>query len=292
MPIVLFHFHRAGVYGALRQRRGDPAGHFRLDAADRAGAAARPGGHRRAGMVAGGQVARPAACDRAFHRRPAGRGQADAADGRGDLRAVPRRRACGWRCGAGGRGCWASRPPRRRRVLLLRDAGARSAHFGRRRHVGITGEGERAAGAARQPQRLMRATICSNWPGWTADPVPLDQWPGARCSRDFCVVTLDAGRARLAHADGPQPRHDRRTRARRGLRAGRHRGRRPLAAAQSASPRWLKADRRTARARPAASASISPMGKVAQRRRRPGRAWLVARRGLSTAVQSGSAPGA
>ena len=29
--------------------------------------------------------------------------------------------------------------------------------------------------------------------GVTSEPVPLDQWPGARCSRDFCVLSIDRG---------------------------------------------------------------------------------------------------
>ena len=109
------------------------------------------------------------------------------------------------------------------------------------RHVGVTGEGEgllvlRSSSSDYVTDNLMELA------GVTGEPVTLEEWPGAECNPDFCMLTLDRGgrdwhvlmsrsRAQVAERD--------------------------LAAAceradivvserwlpQSCRPRWLKADR-------------------------------------------------
>ncbi len=109
------------------------------------------------------------------------------------------------------------------------------------RNVGISGEGERLLILREGRSDFARDNLLE-LAGKSGRPVTLEDWPGARCSRDFCSLTLDrAGRA--WH-----------------LLMGRSRARieeRALAAAcdradvviadrwlpSSCRPRWLKADR-------------------------------------------------
>ncbi|KLE35461.1 ComEC/Rec2 family competence protein [Aurantiacibacter luteus] len=110
------------------------------------------------------------------------------------------------------------------------------------RHVGITGEDERLL-VLRDSRSSFTRDNLMELAGVEGEPVPLAAWPGARCSRDFCVVTLKRG-GRDWH-----------------LLLSRSRsiiGERALAAAcersdivvsdrwlpRSCKPRWIKADRR------------------------------------------------
>ena len=76
MPIVLFHFHRAGFYGALANVVAIPLMTFVTMPLIALALLLDLVGRRRAGVVAGGPIARPAARHRALYRRAAGRGEA------------------------------------------------------------------------------------------------------------------------------------------------------------------------------------------------------------------------
>ena len=58
------------------------------------------------------------------------------------------------------------------------------------RHVGITGEGERLL-VLRQTESSFTRDNLMELAGVEGEPVPLADWPGARCSRDFCAITLE-----------------------------------------------------------------------------------------------------
>ncbi|OCC23198.1 metal-binding protein [Croceicoccus estronivorus] len=111
------------------------------------------------------------------------------------------------------------------------------------RHVGILGEGDRLLVLRDSRSSYARDNLLE-LSGMDGDPLPFDQWPGASCSRDFCSLTL----VRDGH-----PHH---------ILAARSHMRveeRALAAAceradiviadrslpHSCHPRWLKADRRS-----------------------------------------------
>ena len=69
-------------------------------------------------------------------------------------------------------------------VLVSRDG----------RHVGIAGEDRRLLVLREGRSDYARENL-QEMAGVEGEVVPLDRWPGARCSRDFCVVVLDrAGR--------------------------------------------------------------------------------------------------
>ncbi len=62
------------------------------------------------------------------------------------------------------------------------------------RHVGITGEGERLL-VLRDTRSAFTRDNLLELAGVEGEPVPLAEWPAARCSREFCVVGLTrAGR--------------------------------------------------------------------------------------------------
>ena len=69
MPIVLFHFHRAGLYGALANVVAIPLVTFVSMPLIALALLLDVVGAGRAGVVAGGQVARAAARHRPLHRR-------------------------------------------------------------------------------------------------------------------------------------------------------------------------------------------------------------------------------
>ena len=69
MPIVLFHFHRAGVYGAFANVIAIPLTTFVSMPLIALALLLDTGRAGRAGVVAGRQVARPAAVDRPHRRR-------------------------------------------------------------------------------------------------------------------------------------------------------------------------------------------------------------------------------
>ncbi len=60
------------------------------------------------------------------------------------------------------------------------------------RHVGITGEEDRLL-VLRDTRSDYTRDNLMELAGVEAEPMPLNQWPGAQCSADFCVVTLQRG---------------------------------------------------------------------------------------------------
>jgi competence protein ComEC len=60
------------------------------------------------------------------------------------------------------------------------------------RHVGIAGEGERLLMLRDSSSDYARDNLLE-LAALEGEPVPLDRWPGARCSRDFCVLTIERG---------------------------------------------------------------------------------------------------
>ena len=64
-------------------------------------------------------------------------------------------------------------------------------------HVGITGEGpDLLVLRAVREESYTRTALLEN-AGMTGDVVALDTWPGARCNDDFCTVTLERGGRRF-----------------------------------------------------------------------------------------------
>jgi competence protein ComEC len=59
-------------------------------------------------------------------------------------------------------------------------------------HVGIVGEGGRLLVLRDSRSEFARDNLLE-LAGMRGEPVPLATWPGARCSRDFCVVALERG---------------------------------------------------------------------------------------------------
>lgn len=60
------------------------------------------------------------------------------------------------------------------------------------RHVAITGEGERLLVLRASRSGFTRDNL-TELAGVDVDPLPLAEWPGARCSSDFCAMTVRRG---------------------------------------------------------------------------------------------------
>ena len=60
------------------------------------------------------------------------------------------------------------------------------------RHVGIAGEGDRLL-VLREGRSTFAQDNLLEMAGLSGSPVPLDRWDGARCSRDFCILTIERG---------------------------------------------------------------------------------------------------
>ena len=110
------------------------------------------------------------------------------------------------------------------------------------RHVGITGEDDRLL-VLRDARSDYTRDNLMELAGVKGDPLPLAQWPGADCSADFCVVTLNRG-GRDWHLLMSRSRELVTERA---LAAACERADIVVAdrwLPRSCEPRWLKADRR------------------------------------------------
>jgi competence protein ComEC len=57
------------------------------------------------------------------------------------------------------------------------------------RHVGIAGEGDRLLMLRNTRSEFTRDNL-TELAGFTGEPLPLDEWPGARCNPDFCAIGL------------------------------------------------------------------------------------------------------
>ncbi|QZH74680.1 MAG: ComEC/Rec2 family competence protein [Erythrobacter sp.] len=110
------------------------------------------------------------------------------------------------------------------------------------RHVGIVGEDERLLVLRDTDSEFTRDNLLE-LAGVEGDPVPLAEWPGADCSRDFCAITLTRG-GRDWHLLLARSRDAVEERA---LAAACERADIVVAdrwLPRSCEPRWLKADRR------------------------------------------------
>lgn len=122
-------------------------------------------------------------------------------------------------------------------ILISRDG----------RHVGVTmpaaGEGEAQLLTLRDSRSDYARTNLLELAGVRGEPVPLEQWPDARCSRDFCVLKIErAGRAWHLLMSRSDLWVDKQALAEACSRADIVVSDRRLPA--SCEPRWLKADRR------------------------------------------------
>lgn len=109
------------------------------------------------------------------------------------------------------------------------------------RHVGIAGEGNQLL-VLRDSQSTFASDNLLEMAGMGGTPLPLTDWPGAECSREFCVVTLNRG-GRLWHVLMARSRDMVDERA---LAAACDRSDIVIAdryLPSSCQPRWLKADR-------------------------------------------------
>lgn len=110
------------------------------------------------------------------------------------------------------------------------------------RHVGIAGEGDRLLMLRDTRSEYVRDNLLE-LAGLEGEPVPLDRWDGARCSRDFCTLAIERGERRwiLLMARSSVMVEER------ALAAACDRADIVVAdrfLPRSCSPRWLKADRR------------------------------------------------
>jgi competence protein ComEC len=241
MPIVLFHFHRAGFYGALANVIAIPLVTFvsmplialalLLDVA---------GAGAPAWWLAGQSLELLLAIARFTAAQP------------GAVRLMPQMGGGTFALFVAG-GLWLALWHGRRRLaglvpvaaatLLLASTPAPDVLLsGDGRHVGIAGEGERLLVLREGRSDFARDNLLE-LAGMAGEPIPLERWPGARCSSEFCTVAVEREGRRWT------------------LLLARNRARieeRALAAAceradvvvaerflpMSCRPRWLKADRR------------------------------------------------
>jgi competence protein ComEC len=109
------------------------------------------------------------------------------------------------------------------------------------RHVGITGEGNRLLVLRESRSDYSRDNLLE-LSGMEGEPMLLEDWPGAECSADFCVVTLHrGGRDWHVMLSRSRQRVEERALAAACERADIVVSERWLP--QSCRPRWLKADR-------------------------------------------------
>ncbi len=191
MPIVLFHFHRAGVYGALANVIAIPLVTFvsmPLIALalfmDLAGL----------GAPAWWLVEKSLDLLLGIARFTAGQP--------GAVKLMPQMTDATFALFlAGGLwlGLWRSRarllglvPAAVATIMLLTTPVPDILVTGDGRQVGITGEGEQLL-VLRESRSSFTGDSLKELAGTEGVPIPLESWPGARCSRDFCVIGLERG---------------------------------------------------------------------------------------------------
>ncbi|MBO9517384.1 MAG: ComEC/Rec2 family competence protein [Porphyrobacter sp.] len=190
-PIVLFHFHRAGIYGALANVVAIPLVTFvsmpliaLALVLDLAGAGAP------AWWLAGQSLELLLQIAHFTAGQP------------GAVKLMPQMTGPTFALFVAG-GLWLALWRGRARLLSVIPTLAATALLlatpvpdllisGDGRHVGITGEGEQLL-VLRESRSDFAQENLIELAGVAGHPVTLDQWPRARCSRDFCVVTLRRG---------------------------------------------------------------------------------------------------
>ena len=191
MPIVMFHFHRAGAYGALANVIAIPLTTF----------------------VSMPTIALAPLFDMAGLGSPfwwlAGKSLelllwlAHFTAGQpGAVRLMPQMTNLTFALFVAG-GLWLALWRGRGRLLGLAPAGVATVALlatpipdllvsGDGRHVAITGEGERLLVLRASRSEFTRDNLLE-LAGVTAEPVPLAEWPLARCSRDYCTIAVRRG---------------------------------------------------------------------------------------------------
>ncbi|MDD3799185.1 MAG: ComEC/Rec2 family competence protein, partial [Novosphingobium sp.] len=241
MPIGLFHFHRAGVYGALANIAAIPLTTFVIMPLialalllDLAGLGAP------AWWVAGKALELLLAIAHWTAGQP------------GAVKHMPSMGPWTFALFAAG-GLWLALWRGRVRLFGLLPVGLAAAMAqaasvpdvlvsGDGRHVGISGEGPRLLVLRDSRSDYARDNLLE-LSGMDGEPLTFEQWPGAKCSRDFCSVTLARGgkRYHLLAARSPTRVEER------ALAAACERADIVIAdrsLPRSCRPRWLKADRR------------------------------------------------
>ncbi|HEY6816902.1 MAG TPA: ComEC/Rec2 family competence protein, partial [Croceibacterium sp.] len=191
MPIVLFHFHRAGIYGAMANVIAIPLTTFvsmplilLALTLDLVGAGAP------AWWLAGKSL------ELLLWIADFTAGQP------GAVRLMPQMGGTAFALFVAG-GLWLALWRGRSRLLGLLPAALGTGLLlatpvpdllvsGDGRHVGITGEGERLLVLRETKSEFTRDNLLE-LAGVTGEPVPLAKWPGARCTPDFCVIALERG---------------------------------------------------------------------------------------------------
>ncbi|EJL29654.1 ComEC/Rec2 family competence protein, partial [Novosphingobium sp. AP12] len=189
MPIGLFHFHRAGIYGALANVIAIPlttfvvmpllAGALVLDAVGAGGPVwwLAQLSIDMLTAIAHWIASRPAAVT----ILPAGQSGAFILFIAGGL----------WVGLWSGRIRWAGLPPALCGAgLLALAAPADILVSGDGRHVGLVEPGGERLFVLRDGGEGYARDNLMELAGMEGEPVTLDQWPGARCNRDFCAITL------------------------------------------------------------------------------------------------------
>jgi competence protein ComEC len=241
MPIVLFHFHRAGFYGALANVVAIPLVTFVtmptialglvLDLVGAGAPAWWLAGHSLELLVdmAHFTAERPGA----IKLMPQMAGWVFAAFVVGELWLAL------WR---GRSRLWGLAPIAVATVALLITPTPDLLIAGDGRNVGIAGEGEQLLVLREGRSDFARDNLLE-MAGMGGEPIPLEQWRGARCSRDFCSLTLEReGRAWRVLMARSRSRIEERALAAACDRADVVIADRWLP--YSCRPRWLKADRR------------------------------------------------
>lgn len=240
MPIVLFHFHRAGFYGALANVVAIPLVTFiamPLIALallfDLVGAGAP------FWWLTGQSLDLLLAIARFTAAQP------------GAVKLMPQMTGATFALFLAGSlwlGLWRGRqrllglvPAALATVLLLATPVPDVLISGDGRHVGITGEGERLLVLRESRSDYTRENMLE-LAGVAGDPIALAQWPGAQCTADFCVITVTrAGRDWHLLMSRNRQRIEERALAAACERADIVVSERWLP--RSCHPRWLKADR-------------------------------------------------
>jgi competence protein ComEC len=191
MPIVLFHFHRAGTYGAMANVVAIPLTTFvsmplillalTLDLVGAGAPAWWLAGKSLELLlwIAGFTAGQP-----------------------GAVRLMPQMSGAAFALFLAG-GLWLALWRGRPRLLGLAPAAIATGLLlatpvpdllisGDGRHVGITGEDERLLVLRETKSEFTRDNLLE-LAGVTGEPVPLAEWPGAQCSEDFCVIALERG---------------------------------------------------------------------------------------------------
>lgn len=191
MPIVLFHFHRAGVYGALANVVAIPLVTFvsmplialalLLDVA---------GAGAPAWWLAGKSLDLLLAIAHFTAGQP------------GAVKLMPQMTLWTFALFVAG-GLWLALWRGRARLLGLAPVALATVLLlatpvpdllisGDGRHVGISGEGDRLLMLRETRSEFTRGNMMQ-LAGFEGDPAPIASWPGARCTPDFCTIALERG---------------------------------------------------------------------------------------------------